>query len=251
MSYDEVLTTVLGGAIAGGVGIVTAWYVQRLADNRRLNEETLEPAFNFVHGLPAAWPWLYLGDPVWRQFERHRWYRIPVKLRQELSELEERMGLHAKLCEPYWEMMRVKGDESFGTSVRRALSKLVQTDGQSIRGPSVGVAQNVVVQVQDLVNGVVPVVLMYPTSQADAWKLLDAVGPGSYYWAKQAVHGLHRVDPSTLTMLFDAIASDPSSSTARPLVQSVYEAFEKVLEQAKLVREDLGPRLHLREPSKA
>ena len=249
VNYDEFLATILGGAIAGGVGIVTAWYVQHLADCRRLNQETLEPAFNYVHGLPDEWPWLYLGERVWKQFERHRWYSIPVQVRRELGELDRRMDMHAGLCQPYWEMMRVRGDDSFGASVRRALSKLVQPDGQSIRGPSVGIDQNVVVQVQDLVNGVVPLVLMYPTAQADAWKLLDAVGPSSYYWAKKAIHGLQTVDPSTLTILFDAIVMDPSGPEARPLAQSVYEAFERVVEQANLVRDDLARRLGLDKPS--
>jgi hypothetical protein len=251
VNYNEFLTTLLGGALAGGVGIVTAWYAQRLSNQRRLNEETLEPAFNYVHGLAANWPWLYLGNPVWREFERHRWYRIPVNVRHELIELDTRIDLHGELCKPYWELMRVKGDASFAASVRSTLAKLVQTDGQSIRGPSVGVEQNVVVQVQDLVNGVVPVVLMHPTSQADAWKLLDALGSGSYYWVKQAIRGLQKVDPSTLTKLYDAIVNDPTTPVVRPLVQQIYEAFSRVLEQAKTVREDLGPRLGLNKPSQA
>jgi hypothetical protein len=251
VSYDEFLTILLGGAIAGGVGIVTTWYGQRLADKRRLNEETLEPTFNYVHGLPAMWPWLSLGEPVWKQFERHRWYRIPVGVRRELRELEVRIDQHAKLIQRYWELLRVSGDQSFGTSARRALSGLLSPDNQSVRGQAVGVDPQVTIQVQDLVNGVVPFVLMCPAAEAEAWKLLDSVGSDRYYWAKQAIRGLQKVDPSTLTKLFEAIVTDPSESVALPIVQSAYEAFGRVVQQANLVRYDLAPRLGLKEPREA
>ncbi len=246
VNFDVLLATVTGAAIAGVVGIATLLFGQWLADRRLLNDGVLAPAFNYVAELPRNWPWVGLGEPVWRELDRFRWLKIPAKFRRQFSELGTRIDAHAKLAARYWEFMRTNGDESFAASVRRALSKIVSADGSSIRGRGIGLDQDVTIQVQDIVNGVVPFVLMNPKAQARAWEQLDAVGPASYYWAKEAIRGLQDTDRPSLTILFDAVENNPDAVGARPLVQSTYESFGLVVQQANVVRDSLAARLRLK-----
>lgn len=247
MNYDEFLTTVLGGAIAGGVGVVTLWYARRLADRERLDEETLRPVFNYVEGLPRVWPWTGGGSPPWKELDRYNWYKIPSKFRQQISELETLLDAHAKLTARWWDFKREKGDASFSASIKRALSGFVLDDGSTIRGRVIGIEQDVVVQVQGLVDGVVPLVLLNPKAEASAWEQLKAVGSDSYYyWEKRAIRALQETNRPTLTKLFDAIDNDPEAVTARPIAVSSYESFGLVVQQANVVRSALAARLGLK-----
>jgi hypothetical protein len=242
---SEVLAAVITAA-AAAIGIPTLFIRQWLADKRVVNQELLVPAFNFAVELPEKWPWGGLGELGWKQLDPYRRLKIPAKYRQQLSELQSRIDAHEKLYARYFEFMGASGRANFSSSVQGALSKYVSADGSTIRAKDIGLEGEASIQVQWITEGALPYVLMNPGAPERAWDQLEAAGPGLYYWSRQATMGLRKVDPQSLRRLFESIESNSEAVKALPLVKSLYESFELVAQQSRVVSASLGARLGIK-----
>ncbi len=213
---DNFPATLAGAAVAGGIGLATLYTQQQLDNRRRLNEEILAPAFNYVASLPTECPWSDLAEPEWSKLDSYHWLRIPSRYRLPLREMSNRLAAYGRAHAPYSEFMGETGWESFSGAVRSALPVCLVGDGSALKARSVGIDSGATIQVQLILVGVVPYVLTNPTNSDRAWDLLDKAGPSSFYWAKQVTQSLRKTDPPALQRLFDAISSNSNAPKGNP-----------------------------------
>jgi hypothetical protein len=243
---DDFLATLAGATVAGVIGFITLLIQQRLDSRTRVDEELLAPAFSYVMALPSGCPWSTLPDPVWASLDSYRWLKIPTRYRIPLREMSARLDAYSKSYARYGEFMTEIGWASFATPVRSSLFQYVTSDGASISARSVGLETGAILQVQWVVAGIVPYVLMNPRDPETAWDQLINTGPKLFYWAEQLIQTLRKSDPVALQKLFEAVTSSPDTLKARTLIADVSATFGRVADQAKVVSALLSERLGVR-----
>jgi hypothetical protein len=197
--------------------------------------------------LPKRWPWEGLQKPGWSEIDPYHWSKVPAAFRKPLRELASRIEAHSKLFWRYNEFMLESGQGSMGASIRAALSNYFVADANAVSARALGMEGGAVIQLQWIVWGAVPYVLMNPKDSDRAWGQLCSADSAGANWASQVIQALRRTDPATLPRLFDAIERDPSATKARELVRSLHESYGRVVEQATIVRGVLSRRLRIRE----
>jgi hypothetical protein len=243
---DDFLATLAGATVAGLIGLVTLLIQQRLESRRRLDEEFLAPAFSYIMALPTECPWTVIPEPVWASLDSYHWLKIPVRYRLPLRDMSVRLDAYSKSNSRYATFMGETGWASFGGSVRTALSQYVTGDGTSILAKSVGLESGALLQIQWIVVGIVPYILLNPDDSARAWEQLIGKGPNLLYWAEQVVRAIQKTDPPALQKLFEAVVSNPDSLKARELVREVHKSFGEVSKQAGNIKQLLATRLKVR-----
>ncbi len=246
---DDLWLTVLGGGIAGGIGILTFSFQQWRTDRRKLDEEALVPAFNYVNSLPNRWPWDYIQEPDWYQLDSYTWYKLPTKFRRELDKMRNELKTHNETCARWLNLIGGAVTVSFRESIEAALSRYV--NGGAIQGKKMGIESGATFEIERLVPGVLPYILLNPHDPDRAWDELGKIGGGTSYWASIVTEVLRKNDPSALKNLFGAITSNPNASECRRLAESALRTFQSVIQESMVARELLAKRLNIKGALKA
>jgi hypothetical protein len=243
---DTFVATVVGAAIAGSIGILTLFVQQELERLRRLNEDVLGPALNYVLSLPTVCPLVGLTDPLWMDLDSYHWLRIPTRFRLPMGVLSTSLAAYRAAWTRYFDFMGSGATVSFQASVQSAVKPYLSNDVTAIRAADLGLEGGAVIQVQWIVSGVVPYISVDSTNPARAWEQLEVENLSSFYWTRQVVSALKKKDPATLSRLFEAVAGNPELVRAREMVLAMRSSYVPVVAQRNVLRGLLGSRLGLR-----